>query len=130
MKSLLIFIALSVSVQLQAQIKKRDLGYFIGYIPSYTVNTGQDLLAVDSCELKIWLDKESITLKIDDSEYTGRYTVKEKRKRTYLIHAKLEYSDIEETIRIDGKKKSMWRKGLFPQPDTALRKLKKKEVEW
>jgi hypothetical protein len=111
-------------------VKKRDLGYYKGIIPSYTINTGQELLSVEACNMLIRLEKERISFKLDNKEYNGTYSVKERIKRNYTLKVKLDFSDIEEELRIEGKNKSMWRKGLFPQPDSNLHKLKKKEIVW
>ena len=113
-----------------SQVKKRELGYYQGTIASYTINTGQELLKVDSSAIVIWLEKDRISFKIDNKKYKGTYTVKKRNKRNYLLKAKLNYSDIEEELRIVGKNKTIWRKGLFPQPDSFLHKLKKKAVVW
>ena len=113
-----------------SQVKKRELGYYQGIISSYTINSGQELLTVDSSLIFVWMEKDSVSFKIDGKEYVGTYSVKQRIKRNYVIKAKLGFSDIEEELRIDGKNKSMWRKGLFPQPNSYLRKLKKKEVLW
>ena len=68
--------------------------------------------------------------RIDNKEYEGTYKVDKKTKRIYVIYAETEYSDIKEEIILFGKDKIMTRKGLFPQPDTSLKKLTKKEVLW
>ena len=121
---------LLVAYSTLSQVKKRDQGVYSGVIPGYAINTGQDLIQVDSCTLKIRLEKNQIMIKIDDKVYKGIYEVYQKIKRTYVLYAETDYSDIKEEIILVGKNKSMSRKGLFPQPDAKLKKLKKKEVLW
>ena len=121
---------LFVAYSTLSQVKKRDQGVYKGVIPGYAINTGQDLIQVDSCTLKIRLKKNQIMIKIDDKVYEGIYEVYQKIKRTYVLYAETDYSDIKEEIILVGKNKSMSRKGLFPQPDAKLKKLKKKEVLW
>ena len=130
MKMLLFSLFISIGFLVNSQVKKRDQGYYKGVISAYTINTSQNLVKVDSCQLFIQLDKSSILIKIDDQEYLGTYRVNKRKKRNYVLKAKTKYSDIEEEIILFGKDKIMNRKGLFPQPDTQLIKLKKKEVLW
>ena len=128
MKMVILSFFLFVAYSTLSQVKKRDQGVYKGVIPGYAINTGQDLIQVDSCTLKIRLKKNQIMIKIDDKVYEGIYEVYQKIKRTYVLHAETDYSDIKEEIILVGKNKSMSRKGLFPQPDAKLKKLKKKEV--
>ena len=130
MKMVILSFFLFVAYSTLSQVKKRDQGVYKGVIPGYAINTGQDLIQVDSCTLKIRLKKNQIMIKIDDKVYEGIYEVYQKIKRTYVLHAETDYSDIKEEIILVGKNKSMSRKGLFPQPDAKLKKLKKKEVLW
>jgi len=130
MKFFVLTLFICTASLLFSQVKKRELGYYQGTISSYTINTGQELLKVDSSVIVIWLKKDGISFKIDNKKYEGTYSVKKRNKRNYLLKAKLNFSDIEEELRIDGKNKTIWRKGLFPQPNSILHKLKKKEVVW
>lgn len=130
MKMVILSFFLFVAYSTLSQVKKRDQGVYKGVIPGYAINTGQDLIQVDSCTLKIRLKKNQIMIKIDDKVYEGIYEVYQKIKRTYVLYAETDYSDIKEEIILVGKNKSMSRKGLFPQPDAKLKKLKKKEVLW
>jgi len=130
MKLFLLTLFIGSTSLFYSQVKKRELGYYQGIISSYTINTGQELLSVDSSVILVWLEKDQIHFKLDNKEYNGTYIVKERIKRNYILKVKLNFSDIQEELRIEGKNKSMWRKGLFPQPDSNLHKLKKKEVVW
>ncbi len=130
MKIVILSLFLFITYSSLCQVKKRDQGVYKGLIPGYALNTGQDLIQVDSCTLQIRLEKNQIMIKIDDKLYEGTYQVHQKIKRTYVLHAETPYSDIKEEIILVGKDKSMSRKGLFPQPDAKLKKLKKKEVLW
>jgi len=113
-----------------AQVKKRDQGTYKGLIPGYKINTSQELITVDSCTIEIKIDKNTCRIKLDDIEYLGTYKITKKDKRTYVLKAETNYSDIEEQLILFGKSKKMKRKGIFPQPNSELKKLKKKEVLW
>ena len=130
MKLIILTFFITISICTGAQVKKRDQGVYKGLISSYEINTGQKLIEVDSSEIFIRLEKSSFTLKIDDVEYQGTYEVEKREKRNYLLKAKTDYSDIKEEIILFGKDKIIKRKGIFPQPDARLRKLKKKEALW
>jgi len=130
MKLIILTFFITISICTGAQVKKRDQGVYKGLISSYEINTGQKLIEVDSSEIFIRLEKSSFTLKIDDVEYQGTYEVEKREKRNYVLKAKTDYSDIKEEIILFGKDKIIKRKGIFPQPDARLRKLKKKEALW
>ena len=53
-----------------------------------------------------------------------------KNKKNICLTCRDPLFDIKEEIILVGKDKTMSRKGLFPQPDAKLKKLKKKEVLW
>jgi hypothetical protein len=130
MKLILLTFFVSFSIFSTAQIKKRDQGVYKGLISSYEINTGQNLIEVDSSAIFIKIENSSFTIKIDNVQYEGTYEVEKREKRNYVLKAKTGYSDIKEEIILFGRDKIMKRKGIFPQPDARLRKLKKKEVLW
>ncbi len=113
-----------------AQVKKRDQGTYKGLIPAYKINTSQELIAADSCTIEIKIEKNSCYIKLDNLEYEGDLIIIKKDKRTYILKAKTDYSDIDEQLILFGKEKKLKRKGIFPQPNIELEKLKKKEVLW
>ena len=130
MKLILLTFFISFSICSNAQIKKRDQGVYKGLISSYEINTGQNLIEDDSSEIFIKIENSSFTIKIDNVQYEGTYEVEKREKRNYVLKAKTDYSDIKEEIILFGRDKIMKRKGIFPQPDSILKKLKKKEVLW
>ena len=113
-----------------AQIKKKDQGTYKGFIPGYKINTSQELIAVDSCTIQIKIEKNTCHIKLDNIEYEGTYKLIRKDQRTYVLKVKTDYSDIEEQLILFGKEKKLKRKGIFPQPNSELKKLKKREVLW
>ncbi len=110
------------SFGLTAQIKKRDLGRYTGTIESYKINSGQELLTVQSSPISIALKKEIVVLKIGSQEFSASYEIKKLERRSYIITFGTPFSDLNESLRLNGKKKEMLRKGLFPQPDCVLKK--------
>ncbi len=130
MKLIIITFFIAFGVCASAQVKKRDQGVYKGIISSYEINTGQKLIEVDSSEIFIKLEKSNFAIKIDTVEYKGSYEVEKREKRNYVLKVKTDYSDITEEIILFGKDKFMKRKGIFPQPDAHLIKLKKKAALW
>tara|TARA_B100000674_G_scaffold494174_1_gene518123 strand:- start:395 stop:787 length:393 start_codon:yes stop_codon:yes gene_type:complete len=118
------------AVLCNAQVKKKDQGTYKGLIPEYKINTSQELISVDSCTIQIKIEKNTCHIKLDNLKYEGTYKLTKKDKRTYVLKVKTDYSDIEEQLILFGKEKKIKRKGIFPQPNCELIKLKKREVLW
>ncbi len=130
MKVVILICFFCSSILCNAQVKKRDQGTFKGLIPAYKINTGQELIGVDECTIEIKIKKNTCSIKLDDLKYEGIVNIIKKDKRTYVIRVKTEHSDIEDQFILFGKQKKLKRKGIFPQPNSDLIKLKKKEVLW
>ena len=130
MKTWVLICFFSSALLCNAQVKKRDQGVYRGLIPGYKINTSQELIAVESCTIQIKIEKNTCHIKLDDLEYEGTYKLIKNDKRTYVLKAKTDYSDVDEQFILFGKDKKLKRKGIFPQPNSELKKLKKKEVLW
>ena len=122
MKAVLFSIMLVSVFGLSAQIKKKDLGRYVGTIESYKINSGQELLTVKACPISVTLNKESMLLNIGSKEFKTVYRMKKIERRSYMIFIDVPYSDLEESFSLNGKDKIMLRKGIFPQPNCELKK--------
>jgi len=122
MKAVLFSIMLVSVFGLSAQIKKKDLGRYVGTIESYKINSGQELLTVKACPISVTLNKESLLLNIGSKEFKTVYRMKKIERRSYMIFIDVPYSDLEESFSLNGKDKIMLRKGIFPQPNCELKK--------
>ena len=122
MKVLLFSIMLVSVFGLSAQIKKKDLGRYVGTIESYKINNGQELLTVEACPISVTLNKEILLLNIGSKEFKTVYRMKKLERRSYMIFIDVPYSDLEESFSLNGKDKIMLRKGIFPQPNCELKK--------
>ena len=80
MKMVILSLFVFITYLSLSQVKKRDQGVYKGIIPGYAINTGQDLIQVDSSTLQIRLEKNQIIIKIDDKVYEGTYQVHQKIK--------------------------------------------------
>lgn len=122
MKAFLFSIMLIPVFGLSAQIKKKDLGRYVGTIESYKINSGQELLTVKACPISVTLNKETLLLNIGSTEFKTVYRMKKIERRSYMISIDVPYSDLEESFSLNGKDKIMLRKGIFPQPNCELKK--------
>ena len=122
MKVLVLSFLLISSFGLISQIKRKDLGRYQGTLAAYKINNGKELLTVQACPISVSLNKENLILKIGPREYTATYQVKKLERRKYEILVKVPYSDLKESFSLNGKRKEMLRKGIFPQPDCKLTK--------
>jgi hypothetical protein len=120
MKYVLISFLVFFTLELSAQIKKRDLGIYQGTLAAYQINNGKQLLDVEACTIQVTLSKEDLRLDIGTKSYKGLYLVKKTKRRDYRISFTTPNSQIEETFILRGKEKKMNRKGIFPQPDCTL----------
>ena len=83
MKMVILSLFMFITCSSLSQVKKRDQGVYKGLIPGYAINTGQDLIQVDSSTLQIRLEKNQIMIKIEDKVYEGTYQVHQKIKRKF-----------------------------------------------
>jgi len=120
MKYVLISFLVFCTLDLSAQIKKRDLGIYQGTLAAYQINNGKQLLDVEACTIQVTLSKENLRLDIGTKSYKGLYLVKKTKRRDYYISFLTPNSQLEEIFILRGKKKKMKRKGIFPQPDCTL----------
>ena len=84
MKLIILTFFIAISICTVAQVKKRDQGVYKGLIASYEINTGQELIEVDSSEVLIKLEKSNFSIKIDNIEYQGTYEVDKNEKRNSI----------------------------------------------
>ena len=111
---------LSVYAQETVFVKRKWLGTYNGIVPAYRLNTGNELLDVESDNLSIILSKASFNISFGAFSYTGQYTAIVKEKNKLRIEG-------NEYFLIDRKKKQLTRSGIIPQPDSTLDKLRKKQ---
>ena len=118
---------LSFYAQEAVLVKRKWLGTYNGIVPAYRLNTGNELLDVESDNLSIILSKASFSISFGAFSYTGQYTTVVKNKNKLRIEGKIEGRTVNEYFLIDRKKKQLTRSGIIPQPDSTLDKLRKKQ---
>lgn len=130
MKSLLILVFLSVfSTHMDAQslrVKRKFCKTYEGEIPAYNVLLGAEIVEIPASKLTINVSKDSVFIQLGQLKVTNTFQVeKTESPNELLIIVVRENSDIPERIILNTKEKSMIRKGISPQPDVKLTKVKK-----
>ena len=117
--STFVFVAFGQTVKL----KKKYLKAYDGTIPSYSINLGEEIVKVNSEYLKVTLKKDSLFVLVGKVNYGGTYKVEKITKKEYKITGAMEETGIPALFFLDLKKKTLLRKGVFPQPEAFLQKV-------
>ena len=110
------FGAFSQSVKL----KKKYLKAYDGTLPAYSINLGEEIVKVNSEYLKVTLKRDSLYVLVGKVKYSGTYKVEKINKKEYKITGAMEETGIPALFFLDLKKKTLLRKGVFPQPESLL----------
>lgn len=105
-------------------LKRKYRGAYEGEIPAYKAILGTQEVAVKSQIIELRILKDSVFLVIGKYHYANTYVV-QKNTNNFELRFEREGSGIEEVLILDPQKKSLTRKGLFPQPDAILKPKKK-----
>jgi hypothetical protein len=111
--------------QTSGQLKKRFLGTYTGFIPSY--KTVSSNIQVDSVALTIELSSNQLRFSLGKLEFEGEYTILLETASYYILECKMEDRIANERIMVYKRGKKISRDGLFPQPNATLYKLRKKK---
>jgi hypothetical protein len=120
---LILFLLFPFASVAQSKVKKKYYGTYQGIIPSYQIDTGNDLLPIDSTAIEIQIEKGFITLKIGSQTITGTYKTSYSTEESVIIEAKMADQIVSEKIHIYTKQKKIMRIGIYPQPDAILEKI-------
>ena len=108
------------------KIKRKWQGTFDGNIPAYQLNTGNELLEVESSSIKVIIENEKFIINLGVFEYVGEYVSTKQQRKTLFIVGKIEGRTVNEYFLIDRKMKSLSRTGIIPQPTVILTRSRKK----
>jgi len=130
MKSLVLLLFLGLTAyQLEAQtvrIKRKFCKTYQGEIPAYRVQLGEEMVEIPSCKLELTLTKDSIIMQLGKLSMRNTYQLeKTDNPKEILILVARDNSDIPERMILQTKEKVIIRKGIFPQPEVKLIKVKK-----
>lgn len=124
MKYFLISVALLLSGYSFSQatrLKKKYLKTYEGQIPAYSINTGVALQEVAAVKIELALTKDSMYVTVGKAMYAGTYIATKEIKNEYQLIGTMEQSGIKEVFQFSAKTGELTRKGIFPQPDAALK---------
>jgi hypothetical protein len=108
------------------RLKRKYLKEYNGEMPKYTAILGQELIEVSPSKIEVKLNKDSLSLSIGNSTYQNVYIVSKSTSpdELFLIMEREDTGIVERFI-LNTKKKTIIRKGVFPQPDVSLIRVKK-----
>lgn len=124
----LVFISLFVdnATTQSVRVKRKYCKTYQGEIPKYSAMLGQEIVEVSSMQIDIHVKKDSLYLSIGNTRISGVYAAqKSTNSDEIILTITRENSGIEERIILNTAKKTLLRKGVFPQPDVELIRVKK-----
>jgi hypothetical protein len=108
------------------RIKRKYCRIYEGEIPKYSAILGQEILEISTIQVNVVLKKDSVYISIGNSVISGVYSAqKSTNPNEIMLTIPRENSGIEERISLNTAKKTLTRKGVFPQPDVVLFPVKK-----
>lgn len=129
MKFLIVFILIvpmTSLAQKKIELKRRYLGSYEGTIPGYKVESSQDILDVSPALIQIEIGKNQVELTVGGNTLYGTYEIMFEAKKYYLMDVTVEGQLATERILVYKTGKHLSRDGMYPQPVTELKKLKKR----
>ena len=130
MKWVFAFVFMSLFVDNAAaqtvRVKRKYCKTYQGDIPTYSAMLGQEIVKVSSEQIDIQVKKDSLYVTIGNTQISGLYAAqKSTNPDEIVLTIPRENSGIEERIILNTAKKTLLRKGVFPQPDALLLRVKK-----
>lgn len=130
MKWVFAFVFISLFVENAAaqtvRVKRKYCKTYQGDIPTYSAMLGQEIVKVSSEQIDIQVKKDSLYVTIGNTQISGVYAAqKSTNPDEIVLTISRENSGIEERIILNTAKKTLLRKGVFPQPDALLLRVKK-----
>jgi hypothetical protein len=111
----------NVSAQ-TVRLKRKYLKEYQGEMPKYSALIGKEMLEVSPVKM----DKDSLFLSIGNSEYKSVYSAsKSTNSDEVILLMERDNTGIQERFILNKKNKTVVRKGVFPQPDVCLNRIKK-----
>lgn len=113
-----------VSSALDAQkpidLKKKYLGYYEGTIPSFKMDSGEDLITVMETAIRVVIAEDKVTIEIGKNKTSGSYSVLFKGDGYWVLDCRMEDQLAGERIVVFKRGKTITREGLYPQPNAVL----------
>jgi hypothetical protein len=130
MKWIIAFVFISLFVESAAtqtvRVKRKYCKTYQGEIPKYSAMLGQEIVEVSPIQIDINVKRDSLYLSIGNTRISGIYSAQKTTNSDEIqLTIPRENSGIEERIILNTAKKTLLRKGVFPQPDAILLRVKK-----
>jgi hypothetical protein len=121
-----LFVVLFDSSAQSLRLKRKYCKEYQGEMPKYSALIGQEIVEISPSKIELNLHKDSLYLTIGRSYYNGNYSVEKSLNPDEIILVmERKNSEIEERFILNLPNKTIVRKGIFPQPDTPLIRVKK-----
>lgn len=128
MRTILFFLVIGFPLLLSAQkeidLKKKFKGSYEGTISTFKLDTGEDLVDVESVPIRIVIEDDSVLFTIGKHQLSGTYKVMFEANKYFLLDCKIPARLAGERVVVYKKGKKISRDGLYPQPSAMLYKVK------
>ena len=105
------------------ELKKKLRGTYLGTLPSYYMEVGEQLLEVDDAQVSItFLEGNKVQETLGSSNQEGVYRITSESKTAIIIQVNYPNQLVYEVLEIRKKEKTIIRKGFYPQPECKLTK--------
>jgi len=108
----------------RSKLKKKYFGTYEGEINSFQLDSGKDLVSVDSTGVSVEIGDSTVFITIGKNLLRGKYTVLFEAKTYFLLDCRMDGQLAGERIVVYKKGKKISRDGLYPQPNAFLYKRK------
>jgi len=122
---LLIMLPTLVSAQKEIALKRKYFGKYQGIVPSYKLGSAINLVDVDESTIQITLTKGEIAVTVGSRKSYGTYEVMFQADKYFLLDAKMTGQLVNERILVYKRGRRISRDGLYPQPVSNMKKVKK-----
>lgn len=119
-----ILLPFAISAQKKIDLKSKFYGTYSGLISSFQLDSGKDLVDVDSTKIDVTITESNVLIKVGKNELKGTYYVMFEAKKYFLLDCRIENQLAGERIVVYKKGKKISRDGLYPQPNSFLYKQK------
>lgn len=118
------FVVFSACCSYGQSVKKKLLGIYSGTIPSYMIESGEQLINVGASSISIvFLSENKVEETIGATKTEGTYRITSDDKATYTIQVNYPNQIVYEELILSKKDRTILRKGFYPQPESKLTKI-------
>ena len=121
---LAVFVPMLLSAQKPVELKKKFYGAYEGQISSFELDGGNDLIAVDSVQIRVKISEKNVEITIGKQLNKGTYSVLFEGEKYFVLDCTIEGQLATERIVVYKHGKKISRDGLYPQPNAFLVKVK------